>query len=57
MAAILIVFLASLALDMLRIALFEKPMSGLLDRLVALVCGVRKRARGRLDGMMRRLSA
>jgi hypothetical protein len=56
MATILIVFLASLALDMLRIALFDKPISRLIDRLVALICSVRKGAQIRIDGMMRRIS-
>jgi hypothetical protein len=57
MAAIVIVFLASLALDMLRAALFEKPVSRLLDRLVSLMCGVRRKARSQFAGMMRRISA
>jgi len=56
-AAILIVFLASLALDMLRIAVTDRAASRLIDRLLALACGARKKARGRLAGMMRRLSA
>jgi hypothetical protein len=57
LATILIVFLASLALDMLRIAVTDRPVSLLIERLVALMCAARRKARGQIAGMMRRLSS
>lgn len=53
--SILVVFLASLAIDQLRIATLEKPVSRLIDRMLEKMRGVRRKATVRFDRFARKM--